>query len=316
MRVFITGAGMIGSYAAAELQSRGHEVTLLDPVPNEAYIKSVASGPIDVRRGDAADFPTLMEGMLSQHFDCVIHTAGMIGGLAQRNFWQAMRVNVFATMCVAEAAHLAGVPRVIYCSTHGVYDVDQCKDKPMDESSPTSSESVYSAGKLSAENILHAARGAYNLDVILLRLTNVYGRGYYIGGSTGGEAFNALVEPVALGQTGKILPAGKGQGEWLYVKDAAIALRLAAERKDSGYLVACIGTGVLTTEQDIVQAVREVLPDARFEEPPVSGPVSRARRFQPYDLTHAQQTLGYTSQWDLRQGVADYIREMRALRDA
>ena len=318
MRVFITGAGMIGSYAAAELKAGGHEVTFLDPVPNEAYIRSVVPGTVEIRRGDAADFPTLMEALLSARFDCVIHTAGMIGGLAQRNFWRAMQANVVSTLCVAEAAHLAGAPRVIYCSTHGVYDTDRCKDRPMDESSPTSNDTVYGAGKLSAENILHAASGAYGLDVIILRFSNVYGRGSYVGGSTGGQAFNALIEPVALGQTGAILPAIKGRGEWLYVKDAAVALRLATERSErSGYLVACVGTGTLTTEQDVMEAIRQEVPEARFEEPAVNGPVSRAReRFQPYDLGQAREALGYTSQWNLRQGVADYIREMRGARPA
>jgi nucleoside-diphosphate-sugar epimerase len=219
---------------------------------------------------------------------------------------------------VAEAAHLAGVSRLVYTTTHGVYDFDKCRAAPITEQSPVSSATVYAACKLSAEHLLEALSRAYGLDVIALRLTNVYGRGTYVGGSTGGEHFNALVEPVALGQAGRILPAVKGRGEWLYVKDAARALVLAAERTErSGYLVACIGTGVLSTEADIMAAVRAVIPDARFEEVPQAGPVHRApERPQPYDLSYARQVLGYEPRWDLRAGVADYIREVRQVAGA
>jgi UDP-glucose 4-epimerase len=241
-----------------------------------------------------------------------VHTAGLIGGVAQRRPWDAVRTNVFGTTYVLEAARLAGATRIVYTTTHGVYDFDRCRDTPITEQSPTTSATVYGACKLSAENLLHAYSRAYDLDVIALRFTNIYGRGLYVGGSTGGEHFNALVEPVASGAPGRILPAVKGRGEWLYVKDAAQALTLAVERgQRDGYLLACIGTGVLSTHEDVMAAVRAVAPEARFEEVD-TGPVHRApERPQPYDLSHARQTLGYEPRWDLRAGVADYLDEVR-----
>ena len=55
MRVLTTGAGLIGSYTAAALAARGHEVVLYDQAPNEAYVRSVVgSQPITLRRGDVA----------------------------------------------------------------------------------------------------------------------------------------------------------------------------------------------------------------------------------------------------------------------
>ncbi len=313
MRILITGAGLIGSYTAAELIAKGHRVVLYDLAPDEAYVRSVVRQPVEIRRGDAADFPSLADLMLAERFDCVMHTAGLIGGAAQRQPWKAVQVNVIGTVHVAEAARLAGTQRVVYASTHGVYDFSQRTGEPMTESSPVSDETVYSACKLSAEHLLRALSRAYGLDVIVLRFTNVFGRGLYVGGSTGGEHVNELVSGPALGKVGRILPAVKGKGEWLYVKDAARALVLAAERQEkSGYLVVNIGTGVLSTEQDLVAAVREAIPTARFEEVAATGPVHRApERFQPYDLARARKTLGYEPRYDLRAAIQDYVREVQ-----
>ena len=313
MRVLITGAGLIGSYTAAEFAGRGHQVFLYDYAPSEEYVRSVVGEhAVTLRRGDVADYPSLAAVMVGERIECVIHTAGLIGGVAQRRPWDAIRTNVFGTVYVIEAARLAGATRLIYTTTHGVYDFDRCREAPITEESPTSDATIYGACKLSAEHLLRACGRAYEIDVIALRFTNIYGRGLYATGSVGGEHCNAMVEPVARGEPGLILPAVKGRGEWLYVKDAALALALAAERRErDGYLLACIGTGVLSTHDDIMAAVREAVPAARFQEVD-TGPVERApERPQPYDLTHARQTLGYVSQWDLRAGVADYLREAR-----
>lgn len=313
MRVLMTGAGLIGSYTAAELAARGHQVVLYDLAPDEVYVRSVVRQPVDLRRGDAADFPSLVALMLAERFDCVVHTAGLIGGLAQRQPWQAVGVNVIGTVHVAEAARLAGIRRVVYTSTHGVYDFGKKPDEPMTEASPVSDETVYAACKLAAEHLLRAWSRVYDLDVIVLRFSNVFGRGLYAGGSTGGEHMNALVRGPALGAAGRILPGVKGRGEWLYIKDAALALRLACERQErSGYLLVNIGTGLLSTEQDLLAAIREVIPSAQFEEVTPAGPVHRApERFQPYDLTHARRTLAYEPQYDLRSAIRDYVGEIR-----
>jgi UDP-glucose 4-epimerase len=259
----------------------------------------------------------LVDLMLTERFECVVHTAGLIGGAAQRQPWRAVRVNVLATVHLAEAARLAGTRRLVYTSTHGVYDFTKRPHEPMTEESPVSDETVYAACKLSAEHLLRALSRAYALDTIVLRLTNVFGRGLYVGGSTGGEHMNELVRGPALGAVGRILPAVKGKGEWLYIKDAAYALRLACERQEKGgYLVVNIGTGMLSTEQDLVAAVREAIPSARFEEITPAGPVHRApERLQPYDLTRARETLGYEPRYDLRSAIRDYVREVREADD-
>lgn len=316
MKIFITGAGLIGSHAAAQLAANGHDVVLYDAAPHEDYIHSVTGEwNVAIEKGDVGNLAAMVELMLGRGTECVIHTVGLIGPVAQRRPYGSFAVNVAGTVNVAEAARLAGVRRLIYTSTHGVYDVARCRDEPMTESSPTSARSIYAGSKLAAEALLEAYGRAYGLDVIVLRFCNVFGRGRYVAGSRGGEAFNELIEKPARGKVATALPPVQGRGEWVYAKDAARALLAAVERSATGgYLLVNIGTGVLTTFDDIAAAVRRVIPEARFETPDIREPEGTPRspeRSQPFDLSRAREALGYEPKYNLQSAVEDYVAEVR-----
>jgi UDP-glucose 4-epimerase len=316
MKVFITGAGLIGSHTAALLADQGHEVVVYDAAPHEGYLRSVLGDrKMTIEKGDVGNLPAMVELMLAQGTECVIHTVGLIGPVAQRRPYGSFAVNVAGTVNVAEAARLAGASRLVYTSTHGVYDVTRCRDEPMTEASPTSARSIYAGSKLAAEALLEAYGRAYALDMIVIRFCNVYGRGLYVAGSRGGEAFNELVEKPVRGEAATALPPVRGRGEWVYAKDAARALKAAIEREASdGFLLVNIGTGVLTTFEDIAAAVRRVIPDARFETPDAREPEGTPRspeRSQPFDLRRAREALDYEPAYDLQTAVEDYVAEIR-----
>ena len=75
-----------------------------------------------------------------------------------------------------------------------------------------------------------------------------------------------------------------------------------------------IGTGEMSTGEDVVAAIQQSVPDAKFELTP--GPNDDAiinQRAQFLDLTRTREELGFTSEYDLNAGIADYVREMRAV---
>lgn len=265
-----------------------------------------ADAPLRLEKGDVGDLPALVE--LLRGCEVVVHTAGLIGPLAQRLPYAGFRVNVAGTVAVAEAARLAGVRRLVYASTHGVYDFAASGGVPMTERSPTAARSVYAATKLAAEHLLQAYAGAYGLDVIALRFCNLFGRGHYVAGSSGGEAFNELVQKAVAGETARILPPLLGRSEWLYAKDAAGALAAAvALTDDGGFTVVNVGSGRLTGPEDVVAAIRAVIPGARFEPEGRPG----RERLQPFDLATARRVLGWEPSYTLGAAVADYVAEVR-----
>ncbi len=306
MNIFVTGAGLVGAHTAALLAERGHTVTLCDAAPDESYIRSVVRGEVRLEKGDVTNLPALIE--LTEGSDVVVHTAGLIGPVAQQRPYTGFTVNVVGTINVAEAARLAAATRVVYASTHGVYDFGASAGGPMTESSPIDARGVYAASKLSAEHVLQAYSGAYELDVIVLRFCNLFGRGRYAAGSRGGEAFNEMIVRAVRGETARILPPLAGRGEWLYGKDAARAVAAAAGRDErSGFTVVNVGTGRLTGPDDLMAAIRRVIPDARFT--PAGQP--GRERLQPFDLTTAKRVLGWEPAYTLESAVADYIADAR-----
>ncbi len=119
---------------------------------------------------------------------------------------------------------------------------------------------------IAAEHLLQAYAGAYGLDVIALRFCNLFGRGLYVAGSSGGEAFNEPVEEAVAGETARILPPLLGRSEWLYAKDAARALAAAVARTDEGgFTVVNVGRW---TKADPEDALRKMIKrfTARFKQ--------------------------------------------------
>ncbi len=310
MKVFITGAGLLGAHAAEVLVAKGRTVTLYDAAPDEGYVRSVVrSGDVRVETGDVTNLATLVDSVRDS--DIVVHTAGLIGPLAQRAPHTGFTVNVVGTLNVAEAARLAGATRLVYASTHGVYDFDASADRPMTEAASTHARAVYAASKLSSEHVLQAYSAAYALDVIVLRFCNLFGRGLYAAGSRGGETFNALVASAVSGETARIASPLAGRGEWLYAKDAARAVAAAvAGERTRGFTVVNVGSGRLTGPDDLIAAVRREIPNARFER---AGEPGRERR-QPFDLRTAKEVLGWEPAYSLESAVADYVADVRARR--
>ena len=311
MNVFVTGAGLVGAHAAAALAERGHAVTLCDVAPNELFVGSVVRERMDrvrIERGDVTDLSALAP-RLAGH-EAVVHTAGLIGSRAQERPFVGFIVNVVGTVNVAEAARLAGATRLVYASTHGVYDFAASAERPMTEASPTDARAVYPATKLAAEHLLQAYSDAYGLTVIALRFANLFGRGTYVAGSRGGAAFDELVTKAVRREVARILSPVAGRGEWLYAKDAARAIVAAVERSGlTGFAIVNVGTGRLSGPEDIVAAIRAVIPGAEF----VAGGEPSRERTQPFDLARAKSVLGWAPAFTLESGIADYLAEVRAL---
>lgn len=316
MRILVTGAGLIGCYSAARLADAGHSVVLLDVSPNNDYIGKVLHGKgAVVRTTDIANVRELPELQASSadKVDMVVHTAGVIGGTARANPYAAMRTNLVGTIELAEAARASGVRRIVYASTHGVYELDKILQPPFQESAPVSAHSVYGATKLSSEHVLQAFCEAFGMETVVIRFPNVYGYGEFLGGSSGGIAFQQLLLAAMENVTISIPHLLNGYGEWLYVKDAALAVQNALENPlGRKFVVVNVGNGVLHDEHDIVRAVNATLPNAKFlSSRDDAAPPKSTERHVAFDLSTAKNEIGYYPRFSLEVGVRDYLNELK-----
>ncbi|HEX2929897.1 MAG TPA: NAD(P)-dependent oxidoreductase, partial [Candidatus Binatia bacterium] len=193
MNILITGAGLIGSNAARHAVDNGHKVALLDLSPNRDYIdKVVGKDKCDVVAADMRDLPALLSALEKFNIDTLVATAGLIGSRVQENSYTGATNNILGTINVLEAARLHRLKRVVYVSTFGAYDRSKITDSVVRETHPIGGHNLYTVTKICSEHLVHSYTAQYGLDTIIIRPGGVFGRGFYVGGSTVGKVMRDL----------------------------------------------------------------------------------------------------------------------------
>lgn len=208
--VLVTGAaGFIGEAVAAALaEDGGYAVTATDAKP------APAGFPEGVRyiSGDIAD-PALLTRLCSAKLDAVIHLATMPGGAAEEDPKAAKRINLGATMALAErVSDQKEPPRFVFASSIAVYSPRD--GVAVDDETPVAPTLFYGAHKAMAELWLAALTRRGAIDAVSLRLPGVVARPRAPSGMTSAfwsDLFHALgsgerfVSPVSAKATAWLL---------------------------------------------------------------------------------------------------------------
>ncbi len=149
-----------------------------------------------------------------------------------------VKTNTLGTACVLTQARAMGVHKVVFASSAAVYgNVIPCA-----ESNPLMPVSVYGASKAAAESICHVFSDL-GVDVVILRLFNVYGP----GGKGVANIFKDSPDAVIYGD-------GNQTRDFVHVKDVVEAMVLAAKWDPGVYN---IGTGNEVTIAGLWRSIRE-----------------------------------------------------------
>lgn len=281
MRVLVTGgAGFIGQHLVARLvesplSSEGQAAGAAEPVvvfdnlkrsSRAALEPLIAAGTVRFIEGDIREQQAVAEAMAG--VDVVFHLAAqanVIGSEADPDY--AFHTNVTGTYHVLRAAAKVGAQRVLFASSREVYG--QPSRLPVTEDMPIAPKNLYGASKASAEMQCRAEVTRSGLEVIALRLSNVYGFG------DRDRVLPIWLERAARGED--LVLFGGGQVlDLIWVGDVVDAfvraavtprLRLAAEGlidampPQSGFFVAInIGSGQGTPLRELAYRVQELMP--------------------------------------------------------
>ena len=311
MNILITGAGLIGANAARHAVDGGHRVVLFDLSPNRDYIqKIVGTGKAEVVAADMRDLPALLSALEKFNVDTMVHTAGLIGGRVQENSYTGATNNILGTINILEAARLRKLRRVVYVSTFGVYDRSKITDTVIRETHPIGGHNLYATTKVCSEHLVHAYANMYNLDTVIIRPGGVFGRGFYVGGSTVGMVMRDLALSIIKGDPLTIDAKTYGPNEYVYSKDVGLALLLACQAQNPTQRIYNAGTGVVHGAEDLAQTVREVAPKVEVK---VSGSSSADKsRSIPMDIGVSKAELGYAPKFPLKEALRDYMDELWA----
>lgn len=311
MNILITGAGLIGTHAARHAVDAGHNVALFDLSPNRDYIdKIVGPGKAQVVAADMRDLPALLAALEKHSVDTIVHTAGLIGSRVQENSYTGATNNILGTINVLEAARLRKLRRVVYVSTFGTYERDKINDSVIRETHPIGGHNLYATTKVCSEHLVHAYAAMYNLDTIIIRPGGVFGRGFYVGGSTVGKVMRDLALAIIKSHPITIDAKTYGPNEYVYGKDVGLALFLACGAENPKQRIYNAGTGEVHGPEELANVVRELLPKGDIK---VSGSTSADKsRSIPMDIGVSKAELGYAPKFMLKEALRDYMDELWA----
>jgi len=205
-RLLLTGAsGLVGPAAARILARDGFEVRLM------RHRGAVPDG-FAVVEGGLDDLPDLVD------IDVVVHAAAALGG-DDAHLW---RVNVEGSERLFRAAAAAGVERVVYVSSAGVYASEDTLG--MTEEHPVGSDHAYCRSKFEGEE---RGREILGDRLTVLRPVTIYSTGPC-------PVFVALGRLLAANHPVPHNGGADTPADMVHVDDLAEAIALAAQGRGAG----------------------------------------------------------------------------------
>jgi nucleoside-diphosphate-sugar epimerase len=143
---------------------------------------------------------------------------------------------------------------------------------------------------------------------MVVRLAHVFGLGHFQGGAESGAITHTLLARGREGGLAKIARRQTRPLERIYAKDVGRAVDLAATVPIPPVNVFNIGTGLVTTFDELVAEVENIYPGLEVEVVPDGTPHEGAK--QPLDIALAKEYLGWEPQFTLGSALRDYSQDL------
>ena len=217
-------------------------------------------------------------------------------------------LDVNARAAWALCAGLAGagaLGRFLHVSTRSVYGARPATAEPIAESDPPQPAGVYGSSKAAAELGLLALREQLGVDLVIARITGVFGP-WQGPASFIGQA----VDDVVAGRAHETATGGDDAYELTYVKDTVRGLMLlaAADRLDHAVYHVASGDRLIPL-REVGEAIGRADSGARVTFGPGAHTGSGGRT--PLAISRIRDELGFATRWPLDTAVADYLRVER-----
>ena len=298
-RILVTGgAGFLGRQVCRELATH-------DP----AAMIAPRSAQFDLRKRDAID------ALLSECApDVVVHLAAVVGGIGANrlNPGRFFYENAIMGIELMEASRVFGVKKFVAVGSVCAYPkhtVPPFKEDDLWNGYPEETNAPYGLAKKMLLVQAQAYRQQYGLNAITLFPVNLYGPGDNFNLESS-HVIPALIRKAIdarhSGETEiEIWGSGAATREFLFVRDAARAIVLAAELYDEPEPVN-IGTGHEITIRDLANLICEICGFEGKLTWNAAKPDGQPRRC--LDTARAKKAFGFTASTSLRDGLIETMR--------
>jgi UDP-glucose 4-epimerase len=310
--ILVTGGlGFIGRHTVRALLDLGESCVLVQRRTPEVPAE-LAGEQVVAEQADIVDPAALLAVGERHKITGIVHLAGSVpwppGAYEPVDGAQKAIVSL---LNVVKAAAEWGVSRVGVASTIGVYggvaeEGAMREDMPL----PMTSGHVIPAFKKIGELLVDHLAGTMDVELVNYRIGAIWGpHGRAASPFVAGPA---LVHAAAFGTepdlTSLYAPAHvEDATDMCYAKDCGRAIAMLQLADSLNHRTYNVSAGRMTTNGEIIAAIRKIVPDARVDLP-TGGSGQRLW----LDTTRLQEDTGFRPAYDTEHAVADYLDWLRA----
>jgi UDP-glucose 4-epimerase len=303
------GAGFLGSHLVHALASKGERVVVYDNFSAglPANLLDI-SDRLAIVNGDTLDLNYLLQTMLKNEVNRVIHTAALVSfPVCVEKPALTAKVNIEGTINLLDASRIVGVKRYLDVSSEETYGTFQYE--PADEDHPLSPTQPYAITKMAAERYEDFYRRYFGLDVVIIRTSWVYGPGL-----PRNRAPKSFIENSLKGLPTQMDSGADHRVDHTYIDDFVQGALLAFEARQPQSRIFHIASGQAHTFREMAQMVAEIIPGADITVGPgliKYSPDVLAPQKGALNVDRARKELGYQPRTMLFEGLKKYTDFLR-----
>jgi UDP-glucose 4-epimerase len=309
MKVLVTGGGgFTGMSVVKQLVARGDSVVVFDVAISEP-LQTLMENNSDVSAvvGDISSLPHIAQAFKQHRPDSVVHLAAAVGaGPTMGNPWRVMEINVGGTLHMMEAMRLFDVTRMVFLSTEETWGDMNPVNTETDYQVPFL---PYGISKLTVEHFCHTYNKLHGLECICLRTSWIYAPGL-----PRPRPPNTFIDAALEGRSFHMAEGAETVVDFTHMNDVVQGILLALDHHVHPHEVYNIASGEVNSFQEVVDIVKELIPDADISV--ASGPYHfpggvRMPKKGALDFSRAREAIGYEPRYDIRKGLEEYVAEVR-----
>ncbi|MDO8276744.1 MAG: NAD(P)-dependent oxidoreductase [Burkholderiaceae bacterium] len=312
--VLVTGAGgFIGLNLVEALLVRSTKVVAFsrEALPEQALAEfATLPGRLVVIEGDVCDSALVARVLRSEAISHVVHCAALTpsADADASRARQVIEVNVVGTEILLEACAAAQVRRFILPSSSAVYGAAVFGKEPPDEATPPQPNSLYGISKLSAECLGAHARRARGLDVIVVRLTAMFGPWERANSTRDTPSPLWQIARCALAAEPVCVHEGGGR-DWTCSQDAAVILADLLEAGQLEHTLYNLSVGSIWHPRIFCEELARRMPGFSWRQADAAHPTN-LRYYDQLDRQRVALKAGHLAQ--LAQGQAEFLSPARS----
>jgi len=296
------GAGFIGRHCVKSFLEKNYEVTIFDNFSNssEDTISDLLDDGANLVKGDIT-IQDQVSNAISGH-DIVIHLAAKNSVEDSIKFpKETLMTNVDGTVNVLNACVKHDIKNIVAASSAAVYE--EAENLPISEDNKTNPSSPYGESKLKMEEYIQSFSKKHNLNSIILRIFNVYGKGQsdeYAG------VITKFLDIISKNESLEIFGDGLQTRDFVSIYDVVDAINITISNIQGKLDVYNIASGKSISVNDLANLMISISgKDLKIiHHPQKKGEV----RFSHANISLAKKELGFSPKITLKEGVKNLLK--------